>query len=67
MAGADSFACLLATPQRKGRERNQPLRQDGEGLSARMANAAADPDALVPVIARFPESPPVADDGSAVA
>ena len=61
-AGADSVACLLATPQREMRERNEPIRQDGERFPAWMADAAADPDALVSVIVRLPESPSVADD-----
>ena len=60
--GVDSIACLLATPQSEMRERNEPIRQDGERLPAWMADAAADPDALVAVIVRLPESPPVADD-----
>ena len=61
-AGADSVACLLAAPQSEMRERNEPIRQDGERLPAWMADAAANPDALVAVIVRLPESPPVADD-----
>ena len=44
------------------REWDQPFRQDGEGLSARMADPAADPDAMVSVVVRLPESSPVADD-----
>ena len=62
IAGADSIACLLATPQSEMRERNEPIRQDGERFPAWMADAAADPDALVSVIVRLPESPSVADD-----
>ena len=49
------------------RERNQPFRQDGEGLPAWMADPAADPNALVSVIIRLPESPAVADDRLAMA
>jgi hypothetical protein len=59
---ADSVACLLATPQSEMRERNEPIRQNGERFPAWMANAAADPDALVSVIVRLSESPSVADD-----
>jgi hypothetical protein len=61
-AGTDSVACLLATPQSEMRERNEPIRQDGKRLTASMADAAADPDALVFVIVRLPESTSVADD-----
>jgi len=64
---ADTLACLLATPQGEMRERNQPFRQDGEGLPAWMADPAADPNALVSVIIRLPESPAVADDRLAMA
>jgi hypothetical protein len=67
ITGADSPACLLAAPQGKMREWNQPFRQDGEGLPAWMADPAADPDALVPVIVRLPESPSVAKDRLALA
>jgi hypothetical protein len=67
ITGADSRACLLATPQRERREGNQPFRHDREGLPAWMADPAADPDALVFVIVGFPESPSVANDRLAVA
>jgi hypothetical protein len=66
-AGADSVARLLATPQSEMRERNEPIRQDGEGLSAWMTDTATDPDALVSVIVRLPESSSVADDRLALA
>jgi hypothetical protein len=49
------------------RERNKPFRQDGEGLPAWMTDAAANPDALVSVIVRLPESPSVTNDGLGVA
>ena len=62
IAGADSIACLLATPQSEMRERNKPFRQDGEGLPAWMADPTADPKALMSVIVRLPESPSVPDD-----
>jgi hypothetical protein len=62
MTGADSVACLLTTPKREMPERNEPFRQDGEGLAAWTADPAADPNALVSVIVRLPESPSVADD-----
>jgi hypothetical protein len=62
VTGADSVTCLLATPQSEMRERNKPFRQNGEGLSAWMTDAATDPDALVSVIVRLPKSSPVADD-----
>jgi hypothetical protein len=65
--GADSVACLLATPQGEMRERKKPFRQDGEALPARMADAATNPDALVSVIVRLPQSPSVADDRLAMA
>jgi hypothetical protein len=44
------------------RKRKEPFRQDGEGLSALMADPTTDPNALVSVIVRLPESPSVADD-----
>jgi hypothetical protein len=62
ITGDDSFPCLLATPQREMRKRSEPFRQDGEGFSAWMADPAADPDALVSVIVRLPDSTSVADD-----
>ena len=66
-ASADSVACLLAIPQSEMRERNEPIRQDGERLPAWMADAAADPDAPVSVIVCLPESASVADDRLTVA
>jgi hypothetical protein len=63
VTGADSVACLPATPQGEMRERNKPFRQDSEGLPASMTDAAADPDALVSVIVCLPEALSVADDG----
>jgi hypothetical protein len=62
VAGADSFACLLATPPGEMRERNEPFRQDGEGLPAWMADATADPNTLMSVIVPLAESPAVAGD-----
>jgi len=35
ITGADSPACLLAAPQGKMREWNQPFRQEGEGPGSR--------------------------------
>jgi hypothetical protein len=67
ITGTDSLARLLATAQGEMRERGQPFRQDGEGLLAWMADPAADPDALVSVIVRLPDSPSVADDRVVVA
>jgi hypothetical protein len=63
VTGADSIACLPATPQGEMRERDKPFRQDGEALPAWMTDAAADPDALVSIIVALPESPSVANDG----
>jgi len=60
--GADLLACLLPTPQGEMPGRDQPSRQDGEGLPAWMADPAADPDTLVSVIVCLPESTSVADD-----
>ncbi len=41
--------------------RHQPVRQDSEGFPARSANPTTHPDAVVLVVVRLPESPPVAD------
>jgi hypothetical protein len=54
ITGADSLARLLPAPQSEMSGWDQPFRQDGEGLSARMADPAADPDALVSGIVRLP-------------
>jgi len=44
------------------RERNEPFRQDGEGLPAWMADPTANPNSLTSVIVRLPEPPTVPDD-----
>src|SRR5262245_3057037 len=44
------------------RERNEPFRQDGEGLPAWMADPTANPNNLTSVIVRLAEPPTVADD-----
>jgi len=54
ITGADPLACLLPTLQGEMPGRGQPFRQDGEGLPTRMADPAADPDALVSRIVRLP-------------
>ena len=45
-----------------GRIRQNAVRQDGEGLSARPTNPASRPDAFVFVVVRLAKSSPVADD-----
>jgi hypothetical protein len=62
VTGAHSVACLQATPQGEMRERNQPFRQDGEGLPAWMTDPTADPNAVMLVIVRLPQSPSVTND-----
>jgi hypothetical protein len=47
--------------------RRQPVRQDGEGLPARPANAAPYPDAIVLVVMGLAGSPAVANDRIVVA
>jgi hypothetical protein len=58
IAGADSIACLLATPHSEMRERNKPFRQDGvcsletvvfhvERLRASLSQNRTQPDRLV--------------------
>jgi hypothetical protein len=42
--------------------RRQPIRQDGEGLPARLTDSAPHPDAFVPVIVSEPEPSPVPND-----
>ena len=67
VAGTDSLARLLPTSQGEMREWKEPFRQDGEGLAAGMADPTADPDPLMSVIIRLPESPAMADDRSVMA
>jgi hypothetical protein len=65
--GGDVLTGLLPAVQRERSERRQPFRQDGEGLAAGMTDPAPDPEALVLVIVRWPQSPSVAGDGVVVA
>ena len=62
VAGADPLTGLLSTPQAEMPGRRQPIRQDREGLPARLTDSAPHPDAFVPVIVGLTESPSVADD-----
>ena len=67
IASGDPLTRLLAATKAEMPRRSQPVRQDSERLPARSADPAADPDALVLVIVRLPESPSVADDRFVVA
>ena len=61
-AGGDALTCPLPATQAVVPERSQPVWQDGEGLPARAAEAAAHPDAFVAVIVCGTEAPSVTDD-----
>ena len=62
IAGAEPLTGLLSAAQAVVTGRRQPIRQDGEGLSARPTNPASRPDAFVFVVVRLAKSSPVADD-----
>jgi hypothetical protein len=62
VAGDDPLAGLLPARHAEMSRRSQPVRQNGEGLSARTANPTPHPDAFVLVIVSLPESPAVAND-----
>jgi len=47
--------------------RRQPIRQDREGLPARLTDSAPHPQAGAPVIVALTKSPAVADDGVVLA
>ena len=63
VAGGDPLVGLLATVQGVMSGWCKPIRQDGEGLPARLADSAPHPAALVPVIVTLTESPSMTDDG----
>ena len=62
LTGTDPLTGQLSTPQRVVPGRRQPIRQDREGLAARLTDSAPHPNAFVPVIVGLPKAPAVADD-----
>jgi len=58
----DPLTGLLPAVQAERRRRRQPIGQGREGDSARPANAALHPNALVPVIVGMAEPPSVTDN-----
>jgi len=59
----DALAGQLAATQGVWSRRREHARQNREGDSAAMTDAASNPDEIVPVIVSLPESPAVSDDG----
>jgi hypothetical protein len=66
-ASDHALAGQLAAAQAEGRRGRQGARQNREGDSAGMTDAASNPDALVPVVVSLPESSTMSDDGLAMA
>jgi hypothetical protein len=62
LTGADPLTGLLSTMQAVVPGRRQPIRQDREGLAARVTDSPPHPDACVSVVVALTESPAVADD-----
>jgi hypothetical protein len=58
----DPFTSLLPTTKAVVSERDQPVGQHGECVSASMADAPPNPDALMLLTVCLPKSSPVADD-----
>src|SRR5687768_1220790 len=61
-AGGDRLARLLATVQGVMPQGCKPIRQDGEGLPARLTDSAPYPAALAMVIVALTEAPSMTDD-----
>jgi hypothetical protein len=61
--GGDVLASLLPATQAERCRRRQPIWQDRERLSTRVADSATHPNAIVPVIVGWTKSTSVADDG----
>jgi hypothetical protein len=63
IASSDPLTRFLSATEAEMPRWRQPVRQDGEGLPARLTNPATHPNVFVLVVVRLPESPSVADDG----
>jgi hypothetical protein len=62
VTGADPLTGLLSTMQAVVPGRREPIRQDREGLAARLTDSTPHPDASMPVVMALTESSAVADD-----
>jgi hypothetical protein len=62
VTGTDALTGQLSTPQSVAPGRRQLIRQDREGLAARLTDSAPHPQARAPVIMALTKSPAVADD-----
>jgi len=62
IAGTDPLTGQLSTPQAVLPGRRLIIRQDREGLAARLTDSAPHPQAGAPVIVALTKSPTVADD-----
>src|SRR5512139_2207220 len=62
ITGGNPFVGLLATVQGVMPGGCKPMRQDREGLPARLTDSASHPAALALVIVALTESPPMTDD-----
>jgi hypothetical protein len=67
ITGADALTGLLPALQTERRRRSKPIRQDREGLVARMTDSASHPNVFAPVIVGLAEPPSMADDRIVVA
>jgi hypothetical protein len=63
IAGGETVTGQSATTQSERRHGDQPIRQQGKGLSARPADAAAHPDSLMLVIVGEAKPLSMTDDG----
>ena len=63
IAGGDPFARLLPAVKAVVAGWRQPIRQNGEGLPARLTDSAPHPDAFVLVVVALASAPSMADDG----
>jgi hypothetical protein len=62
ITGGDALTSLLPALQTERRRRSKPIRQDREGLVARMTDSASHPNVFVPVIVGLAKSLSMADD-----
>jgi hypothetical protein len=62
IAGGDPLARLLPAVKAVVAGWRQPIRQNGEGLPARLTDSAPHPDAFVLAVVALTQSPSVADD-----
>ena len=67
VTGTNPLPGQLSTPQSVVPGRRQLIRQDREGLAARLTDSAPHPDACAPVIVPLTNSPAMADDGVVMA